>query len=282
MRIMKVSILCLALVLGAICTSAAKTPVFHFVQCPGMPQTSLRGISNNNVAVGACSDYINPAMGFILADGKLTPLNHPDAVNGTYPEDVNSSGTVVGFYYEADFNPHAFKYEGGRFSDIGPPNATQTLAYGVDDLGRIAGAFVDSNGIDAGWILDGATYRIIRTRFLSTAVHDITVTNMAVMFWQQDPPYFVSSGCTLSGCTKIKVPNAVDVIARGIDSAGDIVLSWSADGYSYHGAVIIGKRLTSFDTPGCDSTTAWRINDNHVVVGVCKNSSGLLGYYVGF
>ena len=70
--------------------------------------------------------------------------------------------------------------------------------------------------------------------------------------------------------------------ARGIDNAGDVVLSWTDDSFLDHGALLTEGKFTKFDAPGCDMTDPGRVNDNHVIVGTCTTSEVIKGFYVTY
>ena len=279
MRMLRACIPYLALILAVINTSAAQTPVFHFVQCPGAKQTALRGLNNHNVAVGSCTDSNDLFHGFILDKDGTTKIDHPSGTHGTFLDDINSDGTIVGYYLDDLDLFHAFVYANGTFSEIGPPNAEQTLAYGIDDLGRITGEFIDANGVDAGWIFDGKNYRVVHDNDLSAGVEDINLNNTFLLVWERFQNIFRSSICTPAGCSKIDIPGAIDVRARKINSVGNITLSWTKDENKFHGAILVGQRVINVNAPGCDVTFPYGINDRNVITGGCAQGPTRVGFY---
>src|SRR5262249_245409 len=152
----------------------------------------------------------------------------PGGVGGTVPEDINSSGTVVGYYLDAVGNAHAYSETNGVFTDIGPPGSTQTYAAGINDLGNTTGTFLDSDGIFKGWIFDGTSYQTVWLGSY-TVVFDINEQHLATVIWQGQSGNYASSLYDGSNFTAINVPGAFETFARGISSAGNVALYWTDD-----------------------------------------------------
>lgn len=262
------------LVLASTATFGAPKPVFHFVQCPGASQTWLRGINNHNVLVGSCTGSDHFFHGFMRDAHGVTWIDHPNGARGTILNDINDDGVIVGFYLDELDSYHAFVYVDGVFSDIGPPGAMQSSANGSDNLGRVAGGWTDANGEGAGWIFDGTSYLTF-----ARPVFDINIHDAFVEIWEPFQNFVRSAICTKSGCSTIHIPGAVSVHATGIDSSGNVVLTWTDIDNNYHGGILVGQRTVKFDAPGCYATSAFRMNDKHVVVGSCWAGQTELGYY---
>jgi probable HAF family extracellular repeat protein len=259
----------------------APAPVFHFFDYPGSTQTHLSNVSSNNIAVGWYVDSANLQRGFVARNGKLTSLDAPNGFGGTLLEDVNASGTVVGYYVDVNGNAHGFSYAGSVFTDVGPPGAEQAYANGIDDLGRITGQFLDTDGVFKGWIFDGTTYQIIWIGF-SSNVFDINESGLATVTWQDSSNLYEAAIYDGHNFTAINVPGALHSLARGISSGGDVALYWTNDQVHFHAAVLVGRKFKKFDAPGCDSTRASGINDRHVIVGACKIGLDYKAFYVTY
>ena len=72
----------------------------------------------------------------------FTTLDHPLAVNGTFPLGVDD-GRVVGFYRDSGSVAHGFVYNGVSYSSPEPPWATSAVAYDVWG-NKIVGAYSDA------------------------------------------------------------------------------------------------------------------------------------------
>ena len=282
MKSQKTHLLLLILALAAWVTAGATNPPkFHFVQCPESPETHLNGVSNNNIAVGYCLGSDGVFHGFVAANGKLTYVDDPKGVGGTFPEDVNSGGTIAGFYLDESFNHHAFSYANGQFSDLDPPGSILAIAFGIDELGRVTGEFEDQDGFFHGWVFDGAFHGVELGSGI-TSVRDVNANNLATVAWQDQPPLYRSSLYHNGKLTDINVPGAISTLAHGINQAGDVVFSWTDENSVDHGALLVGRKFTKFDAPGCDTTTTTGINDNHVIVGTCSAGGIVQGFYVTY
>jgi len=282
MRLVKALAVLSLLMVTPINLHGAPLARFHFVQCPGSPETHLNGVNDNNEAVGYCLGLDGIFHGVKAAGGTLTYVDAPGATNGTFPEDVNSNGAVVGFYLDDAFNHHAFTFANGQFTELVPPGSVLAIAFGVDERGRVSGEAEDEQGVFSGWVYDGITYRTVALGFGITAVRDITERNLATVSWQDQPPFYRSSLYRGGKLTDINVPGAISTVAHGINAAGDVAFSWTDDAGSDHGAAMVSGKITKFDAPGCDMTDATGINDNHVIVGTCTASEAIKGFYVTY
>lgn len=125
------------------------------------------------------------------------------------------------------------------FSLIDFPRSTTSTALGIDDKGRIVGAYDDGNL--ANYLPGNNAFRLSRDAFSSLAF-----------------------------------PGAVQTVALGINKSGEIVGAFVDSGGATHGFTLIGKIYTEFDCPG-GYTIPYAINDLGQIVGYCGgNSTGFL------
>jgi hypothetical protein len=88
-----------------------------------------------------------------VSDGLLfTPVDHPlGSVLGTFGSGIDG-GRIVGNYLDSlDGSSHGFLYEGGQFTDVNFPGATDTTVNGIQG-DRIVGSYVDAAGLTHGFI----------------------------------------------------------------------------------------------------------------------------------
>src|SRR5437763_13099023 len=69
----------------------------------------------------------------------ITILNDPLATGGTFPQDVNDAGAIVGYYIDAQ-GSHGFTYTNGTFSTT----PTLIIAGGINNAGQIVGSTASS------------------------------------------------------------------------------------------------------------------------------------------
>ncbi|HLK08921.1 MAG TPA: hypothetical protein VKV30_13290 [Candidatus Angelobacter sp.] len=152
-----------------------------------------------------------------------------------------------------------------------PPPATNGTPVALNDLGGIAGFFIDSKNESHGFLLFQG--RLTTFKFpgsSSTTVSDmsrngIIVGDFSVAGDPREHHYMVHAGgfheITLPGH-----PNA-DFTVTGVNSNGDIVGAINSQTLPANGYVLHNGKLTFLLVPGSDVTLPTSINDEGVVVG---------------
>ncbi len=115
------------------------------IHYPGSLWTNAGSINDNGVIVGS---YTNQSTGyshgFILKNGVYQTLDNPKGVGGgTYLDDINSSGAIVGDYFPNE-NPQGFIYINGVFKDIKAPGGYATTTSGTNEYGYVTGEIMVS------------------------------------------------------------------------------------------------------------------------------------------
>jgi hypothetical protein len=105
------------------------------IHYPGSLSTMAGSINDNGVIVGS---YTNASSGyshgFILKNGVYKTLDDPKGVGGgTYLNDINASGVMVGNYFPNE-NPQGFIYINGVFKDIKAQTAAAPLCPALTDM----------------------------------------------------------------------------------------------------------------------------------------------------
>src|SRR5215469_14209619 len=81
-----------------------------------------------------------------VAGSQITRLDPPGAVN-TFPLQILNSGTIVGYYVDADGMSHGFiRSVHGKYTIIDVPGAASTQALGINDEGTVVGWGFDGPG----------------------------------------------------------------------------------------------------------------------------------------
>jgi hypothetical protein len=287
--------LCVALVLllsaGFVAAENIPAYAFHLIRYPGASLTGAFGISNNNVVVGVYIDSQGHQHGFTLseAEGFSAPIDCPNGTTSLVG--INSSGIIVGYYVDSSNNSFAFYYSNGVCNNIpGPPGGSQVAAFGINDDNVISGQYLDpSTGQDAGWIwtLNGSSYTVLPSPQIGEpySAFDTNVHGTTTVQWQdhifEDASLYNDNTMTY---TTANVPGAVNSYIHAINDFGDTVYTWQDSSGSYQGAVQNGGTFTTFTGPGCsDGTFADGINNNHIIVGACDQSSTVgQGFYVKY
>lgn len=124
---------------------------------------SANGIDNEGQIVGNVFTIDigvspEPSSGFIYDNGVFTSFNYPGTMF-TYPEAINDSGQIVGYYltpasFGAVHTANGFLHSKstGTWTTIDVPGAADTYVYGINDAGEIVGAYTDSSGNEHGFV----------------------------------------------------------------------------------------------------------------------------------
>jgi hypothetical protein len=127
-----------------------------------------QGINSAGYIVG---DYNTPSgsRGFILSPDRtmLTTLSDPLGARLTRARGINDSGTVTGFFSDANGIVHGFVYDGvsGHYTTLDDPLAFEgtsttgiggTYLTGINNAGEIAGQYGDANGHYHGFVVDAS------------------------------------------------------------------------------------------------------------------------------
>src|SRR5271165_4023199 len=117
------------------------------------------------VAINAASeitgyylDENNSFHGFVRGrDGSVVTFDAPAAVCSpdlicTFPDAINSAGTIAGFYNAAGTYHGFLRARGGQFTSFDPPGSTQTTPYAMNHAGDLAGNYDDANHVGHGFI----------------------------------------------------------------------------------------------------------------------------------
>jgi probable HAF family extracellular repeat protein len=72
---------------------------------------------------------------------------------GVYPTAINSTGTVLGNYYDTTFTEHGYIYQNGTITTFDPPGSVGTTPAGISTNGEIVGSYLDQNYTQHGFTL---------------------------------------------------------------------------------------------------------------------------------
>lgn len=136
--------------------------VFTSFKAPnGGALQNVTGINVSGAVTGSYAYYgLNlPTYGLIrYPDGSMTSFVVPGATN-TYPLGINASGTVIGYYTDANTAYHGFeRAPNGTITTFDAPGAGTTyelgtLPFSINDAGVITGSYSDQNWVYHGFIV---------------------------------------------------------------------------------------------------------------------------------
>ena len=121
------------------------------IDVPGAADTAALGINDAGQIVG---EYTG-GHGFLLSNGNYTQLDMAGATSTT-ARAINNAAQIVGSY-NANNQVHAFLLSGGQYTTLDDPNAGTgafqgTLAYGINDAGKVVGFYYDANNVVHGFL----------------------------------------------------------------------------------------------------------------------------------
>jgi hypothetical protein len=112
---------------------------FTELSVPGDPNAHMqaRGITKSGEVAGFAT-VGGVIEGFLYQGGTYTFFNDPNAVQGTFFEDINNHGIVSGEWNDVAGNSHAFQFNSNTdvFTEILVAGATNTQSFGLDNHGR--------------------------------------------------------------------------------------------------------------------------------------------------
>ena len=91
--------------------------------------------------------------------GMIVTFDPPDSTN-TYPQSINSAGSITGYYRDASFVSHGFiRALNGSITTFDAPDAGMetnqgTFPFSINSEGAITGYFVDANSVTHGFVLE--------------------------------------------------------------------------------------------------------------------------------
>jgi probable HAF family extracellular repeat protein len=249
---------------------------FRDVKAPGATETDTYAVNNFGVIAGDYVDGNNIQHGMILNGKQLTTVNRRGCLTTPGPGAIalfglTSKQVAVGWCFDTIQQTNvAFEYNHGRITTIALSGAVSTQAQGINDLGRIVGAYLDSAGQQHGFLLSGAkltTLDVPNHTFASA----YAINNQGLItIYAANSSGSYDSFITLNGRSYklVNVPNAAQSIVHGINRFGDRVYTYVDSAGAEHGSFFIKGKYYSFDDPkGRGTTRADGLNDKLEIVG---------------
>ena len=250
----------------------------------GTMMTSLHDINAKGVAVGGSFAALGDVRNcFILSGNTMTTLSDPNGTGGTECWGINTKGTVVGDYIDANNATVAYIYSKGVFTDITPPKSTFAIAYGVNDSNVVIGYYIDPKGGTYGFTFDGTTYTKLAVKGASTTQgfgidNAGDYTEIAVLSDGLEHSYLVKGG----KASEIVFPNITQVAAHHMNNKGQISATVIDSANADHAGIydsVTGTYYVIDDPKGVGMTIGDGINDKKTLVGRYNTSKAIsLGY----
>jgi uncharacterized membrane protein len=233
------------------------------------------------IALG-CSLGVNRAVHAYTFTDFLDPSS-----NGTYTvaSGINDSAQIVGYFQDTSVVYHGFlctfSRRGGcrNFVTIDEPNAggnygQGTFLSGITDRGTTVGAYIDSSGVQHGFVRDRAG-RFITIDPPGSTTTDATGVNLSgqIVGWYYNGAYQGFLRSETGHFTPIDDPDACyGTFPFGISETGEIVGSSSRCDHGYGFVRDRDGTFTAIDPLGATYTFASGIDQGgHKIVGVYQN-----------
>jgi len=245
--------------------------------------------SNSSFCAGLClfillttlvALFSSPAA---LAQGfKVTSLNAPGNVGGTYPLGVNSSGAVVGEFVNSSNATVGFYYSGGTFTNLSFGGENYTRGNGINDSNIVVGDFFGSDNLYHGYTYINGTFLQYDAGVesgVSTSLFGINKPGDFVGSWVPHETGveegFISVGGRGGTVTSFYASGTDTTYAYAIDSSDNTVGAFVDTSNVTHGFYRASNgSISSIDYPGAIATVCYGINSG-IVTGTYTNTSGL-------
>jgi uncharacterized membrane protein len=233
--------------------------------------------------------WIGAAQCATAQSGTFITFDVPGAL-GTEAEGINSSGTVAGVYFDAQYTSHGFiRDAAGNITAIDEPDAAQggygTTVFAINDAGEVAGWYAPISNplVFQGFIRDaqGNFTPVGVPQFETTMVYALSNSGALAGCAQQTDYCSDDGGGTNEGFVRQAsgaiipfVPaNATNVTPRAMNSKNAVTGSYSDSKNEIHGFVMTaGGTITEFSLPQFQGTGVGTfprgINDSNVITGI--------------
>jgi probable HAF family extracellular repeat protein len=251
-------------------------------------ETDSYGINKAGMIAGDYLDSAGAQHGMILAGTKLTTIDRK--ICSTTPPNaiafwsVNSAGVAAGWCTNTSGVQIGFTWAKGKFTDIKIKGALLVNANGINDKGAVVGTYVDSAGVQHGFLKVGAKITKLdppRIVTLSTAF-GINNAGVITVYGLDSNSKYVSFTTANKGKTykKFVAPKegSLGTAIHAPNNKGDIVGTYFDSSNVAHGVLLHGGKYYSFDDPKAANTRADGLNDTLKIVGRYGAGNGNGGF----
>ncbi len=273
-------------------SAAAAAPALKFtfkdVVVKGAQETDSYAINAKGVIAGDYVDSAGVQHGMILNGTKLTSFddkNCPSTPGASAIQmyGINSAGTAVGWCtLSSTANPVGLVYAKGKLTEYNVPKSLATQLNGINDKGSIVGDYIDSNGVQHGFVLVGKKITKLDPPNTASLNQAWSINNKGVItvFGANSSSTYLSYTTANNGKTYKAFhgtgEGSTGTAIHGINNKGDINATVFDSSGNRHGILLHGGKQYSFDDPnGVGSTRADGLNDKLAMVG--RYGSGTYG-----
>jgi hypothetical protein len=239
-------------------TIAAPYTRFLPMEVPGSVQTQVTGISSTGVVSGfwaPTNTGTDQNFGFIglKEHGRFIYLDVNDPKVASSPEvnqvlGINASDIAVGFYNDANGNPHGFAYNAllGTLSPVLVGGAVSDAATGINNNNLICGFFTTPGGVTLGFLkplVGGAAVKFGVPHSPTTQLLGVNSHGVAVGFYVGSDTF--DHGVVYNPATgdwsTVDAPNGLmGTVLNGLNDKGEIVGFYTDAAGNVHGLLVTG------------------------------------------
>jgi hypothetical protein len=198
----------------------------------------------------------------------FTNIDYPDA-SYTFPQALNDSGHVVGFWGDSQGNVHGFYWDGTNFTSIDYPGAGATYAQGINDAGVISGFYETNSGTQShAFILDNGTFTSYDYPGFAGQTNGEGINNHGAT-----TGYYGSGGSTgffnnNGSFSSFGYPGACWTVPYSLNDSEQAAGDYRADcSTGFLGFFYSNGTFTTLEYPDDTDTYAAGVNNNGVVTG---------------
>jgi probable HAF family extracellular repeat protein len=241
------------------------------------PTASATPATSGGTALIVGYYYNSGWFSYLDTGGTFTTVTVQGATS-TFASGVNTSGQIVGHYYDSSFNTHGFLLSGSVLTTIDAPGAVQpygTIVTGLNGSGQVVGYYEDSAGVVHGFLWSAGTFTTIDYPE-ATGTYPTAINNSGVIvgyFTEATDSYrhgWERSGSTM---TAINVSGASETMPQGINTSGQIVGAYLNASGQTSGFELSGTTVTTINVPSATSTMVSGIDDAGQMVGEYTDST---------
>lgn len=255
---------------------------------PGAQSSTATDISDNGMIIGSAYDGSHYE-GFLYSHGRYQLIDKVGAFQ-TQVLQVSNTGRVMGNYFDPAASsgasgpqpripfhaPHAFIYQNGVITTLGPATATQSHAYDMNASGEVVGTYTDPNNVQHAFVY----------------AHNV-LTPFNVAGWSNATPTTISDSGKIAGsytdgngtshaflydhgrAVSLPIPtDAMGSYANDVNNAGQVAGTYT-DGSGYgHAFIYDHGALKLIDPAGSDTSNAVQINERGQLLGQYSDTIG--------
>jgi probable HAF family extracellular repeat protein len=202
---------------------------FSVVEIPGASPDNagaLSGVNDRGTAVGSYIDGDTGVEHAFTLNSRGRIKNLPDAepdAPATVAIGINNRGTIVGYFFDAGGDGHAFIYDNGTYTPYDHAGASVTVFNGINDRGDVVGYYLDAYFNRHSFVLnDGVETSIQPPAAVSTTASGINNRRVVVGGYRLADGTFHSFVRRDGVVTTVELPGAPTAVFGGINDDGDI------------------------------------------------------------